>query len=140
MTYRTIMVALCGRGNEMPVIHEAVKIAHLTGGKLIALHVNEPHAGEMSMLMNSPGPRLTEESIRQQFVEHGFPDLARALEVQILTDEVVHRAISQASQEVDLLILGHQRMSFFKEKFFDSVDEGIVNHVRCPVLVVPKGD
>jgi len=25
MTYRTIMVALCGRGDEMPVIHEAVK-------------------------------------------------------------------------------------------------------------------
>jgi len=140
MTYRTIMVALCGRGDEMPVIHEAVKITHLSGGKLIALHVNEPHAGKMSMLMDSPGPRLTEDAIRQQFVEHGFEDLARSLEVKILTDEVVHRAIAKASQEADLLILGHQRMSFFKEKFFDSVDEGIVNHVRCPVLVVPKGE
>ncbi len=46
--------------------------------------------------------------------------------------------LQEASSVADMLILGHPRRSTFKDKFFDSVDEGIVNRVNCPVVIVPK--
>ena len=38
--------------------------------------------------------------------------------------------------DIDLLVLGHRRMSTFKANFMDSIDEGIANLAPCPVVVV----
>ena len=46
--------------------------------------------------------------------------------------------VPEQTKDIDLLVLGHRRMSTFKSNLMDSVDEGIVNHAKCPVLVVPK--
>jgi len=99
MVYKNILVSLCGRGDESIVINEAINIAD--GGQLSFVHVNDLHAGEMSMMMDAPDKKYEEA-------------------------------------DMDLLILGHRKQSFFKHHFFDSVDEGIVNTSTCPVLVVPK--
>ena len=48
------------------------------------------------------------------------------------------KVIKEAASGANMLILGHRKRSAFKDQFFDSVDEGIVNRVECPVLVVPK--
>jgi nucleotide-binding universal stress UspA family protein len=138
MSYRRIMVALACRDDESRVIDEAVRFANTLNVQLVVVHVNDPHAGEMSMLMDKISHRFTEEEIRELFRKLGHEEIAERIEVRILVDEVVHKAITRASQDVDLLILGHRKMSTFKQYFFDSVDEGIVNHVDCPVLVVPK--
>ena len=45
------MVGLCGRGDESAVILEAIKIAN--GGHITFIHINDPHAGEMSMMMDA---------------------------------------------------------------------------------------
>jgi nucleotide-binding universal stress UspA family protein len=138
MSYNTVMVALVARGDEADVIGEAVKIAKASNAKLIAVHVNDPHAGEMSMMMDSPGPRLDEEDIRQRFRASGFADVADAVEVRIIKGENISKLLAEQTEDVDLLVLGHRRMSTFKSNLMDSVDEGIVNHAKCPVLVVPK--
>ena len=65
------MIALSGRGDEEDVIGEAVKIAQASDAQLTAVHVNDPHAGEMSMMMESPGPRLEEKDIRDRFRKNG---------------------------------------------------------------------
>ncbi|MBF88514.1 MAG: hypothetical protein CMG75_02460 [Candidatus Marinimicrobia bacterium] len=39
---------------------------------------------------------------------------------------------------MDLLVLGHRKMSTFKSRIMDTIDEGIINHVQCPVLVARK--
>ncbi len=138
MSYKRIMVALSGNGNEIKLIDESIRIKNSFNAKMIVVHVNDTHAGEMSMMMDTPGHRFTEEDIRNLFRSAGHEEIANRLIIRILTGEVIHKEITKAAKEVDLLILGHRRMNAFKEKFFDSVDEGIVNHVNCPVLVVPK--
>lgn len=138
MSYNTILVALVARGDEAAVIREAVTMAETHGAKLIAIHVNDPRAGEMSMMMDSGGPRLDEEDIREQFRANGFEDTEKAIEVRILKSDNIPQILAEQTKEADLLILGHRRMSTFKSNIMDSVDEGIVNHAKCPVLVVPK--
>ncbi|MDP6532648.1 MAG: universal stress protein [Candidatus Marinimicrobia bacterium] len=138
MSYNTVMVALAARGDEKVVIEEAVKLAKSSSAALVAVHVNDPHAGEMSMMMDSAGPRLDEEDIRQRFREYGFLDEAEEIEVRIITGGNISTLLAEQTEEVDMLVLGHRRMSTFKSNLMDSVDEGIVNHAKCPVLVVPK--
>jgi len=138
MHYKTIMVALVVSIDESTVISEAVNIAEYYKAKLIAVHVNEPHVGEMSMMMDSIGPKITEEDIRNLFRENGFEDMAEKIEVRILVSKNISKALAEETKSVDLLVLGHRRMSTFKANFFDSMDEGIVNNTHCPVLVVSK--
>jgi nucleotide-binding universal stress UspA family protein len=50
----------------------------------------------------------------------------------------ISKTIQKHSQDCDSFIVGHRKMSQFKENFMDSVDEGITNLISCPVLVVQK--
>ena len=56
------MVGLCGRGDESTVISEAIKIVN--EGHITFIHVNDPHAGEMSMMMDSLDNKITESDMR----------------------------------------------------------------------------
>ena len=76
------MIALVARGDEGDVIKEAVKIARSSKAELIAVHVNDPHAGEMTMMMDSRGPRF-EEDIRNRFRANGFIAEAESVQVSI---------------------------------------------------------
>ena len=138
MDYKKIMVALAVEGDEIPVIQQAIHIAKRYQAKLIALHVSPPHAGEMSMMMDSIGSKIEKEDITQIFVDSGFGEEVKNIEVLITKNASIAEGIVDHSQDIDLLILGHRRMSTFKAIFMDSVDENIVNKVNCPVLVVPK--
>ena len=51
---------------------------------------------------------------------------------------VTSKSIEKNTQDCDLLIVGHRKMSQFKSSLMDSVDEGIANLISCPVLVVQK--
>jgi len=135
MTYKNIMVGLCGRGDESPVITEAIKIAN--GGHLTFIHVNDPHAGEMSMMMDSPEKKFSEKDV-YGWVSAVDDSIAKDSTISIKMGHSIPKVINEASKGKDLIILGHRKQSFFKENFFDSIDEGIVNKVLCPVLVVSK--
>jgi nucleotide-binding universal stress UspA family protein len=135
MVYKNILVSLCGKGDESIVINEAINIAD--GGQLSFVHVNDLHAGEMSMMMDAPDKKYEEADIKE-WVESVNKNIAEKSNYIVLTSESVSKAIGDATSDMDLLILGHRKQSFFKHHFFDSVDEGIVNTSTCPVLVVPK--
>jgi len=131
------MLALCGRGDEGDVIRKAIELKNQLGANLTVVHVNDLHAGEMSMMMDAPH-KFTEEEVRERFIANGFAEEAKGLEIKIVKDESISKAIAEVTKNADLLILGHRKQNSFKEHFFDSVDEGIVNHANCPVMVVPK--
>ncbi|MFQ6678529.1 MAG: universal stress protein [Fidelibacterota bacterium] len=137
MSYENILLALCCRGDEREVIYEAVELKKKLNANLSVIHVAEPHAGEMSMMMEAP-MKFTEDDLRERFVVHGFEKEAKEISIKIIIDENISKVISQESENADLLILGHRKQSSFKKHFFDSVDEGIVNHAQCPVMVVLK--
>ena len=135
--YNKIMVALIGDGSEQPVIEQAVNIANDLKANLVVIHVNEPHAGEMSMMMDSP-KKVTAEMIQDQIKEYGYESILGKLEFIIAEGESIAKTIEHHCNDFDLLIVGHRKMSEFKANFMDSVDEGIINIVACPVLVVQK--
>ena len=135
--YNKIMVALIGDGSEQPVIEQAVNIANDLKANLVVIHVNEPHAGEMSMMMDSP-KKVTAEMIQDQIKEYGYESILGKLEFIIAEGESIAKTIEHHCKDFDLLIVGHRKMSEFKANFMDSVDEGITNLVACPVLVVQK--
>ena len=135
--YNKIMVALIGDGSEQPVIEQAVNIANDLKANLVVIHVNDLHAGEMSMMMDSP-KKVTAEMIQDQIKEYGYESILGKLEFIIAEGESIAKMIEHHCKDFDLLIVGHRKMSEFKANFMDSVDEGITNIVACPVLVVQK--
>lgn len=137
MSYKNIVLALCGRGDEGKVIKEAFNLKDQLNADLSIVHVNDPHAGEMSMMMDSP-KIITEDDIKERLVVNGFEKEADSILIRIVEGENVAKAIEEAASGANMLILGHRKRSAFKDQFFDSVDEGIVNRVECPVVVVPK--
>ena len=137
MSYKNILLALCGRGDENNVICKAMELKNQLEANKTVVHVNDPRAGEMSMMMDAP-KKITVDAIKERISLCGFKEDAENIHIQIIESKSIAQAITQLTRDVDLLILGHRRMSTFKEHFLDSVDEGIVNHAHCPVMVVPK--
>ena len=134
---QNIMVALTGDKNEQAVVSEAVRFTEQLNGTLTAIRVNDIHAGEMSMMMDSP-KEIKAETIRSHIIEYGFKDYAEKLDIRIVEGEDIGETIAANCSDCDLLIVGHRKMSDFKAGVSDSTDEGITNEVPCPVLVVEK--
>ena len=132
-----IYVGIVMDGEEKRVIEHAIAVSEKFNAKLTAIHVNDEYAGEMSMMMDSP-EKYEENDIRDAFRTYGFEVIAETMNVKIIKAENIPKAIVEESSEADLLVLGHKRMSSFKASFMDSTDEGVVNLIECPVLVVQK--
>ena len=130
-----IMVALVARGDEDPVIKQAVFYVEKLQARLTAIHVNQP---ALSQAKGAVEQRVTEEMIRDRFITSGFENILNNIDIIIEYGENVSKIISTHSGDMDLIILGHRRMNTFKSRIMDSIDEGISNLVACPVLVVQK--
>ena len=134
---QNIMVALAGDKSEKSVFSEAVRFAEQLNGTLTAIRVNDIHAGEMSMMMDSP-KEIKAETIRSHIIEYGFKDYGEKIDIRIVKGEDIGETIAANCSDCDLLIVGHRKMSDFKAGVSDSTDESITNEVPCPVLVVEK--
>ena len=135
--YNKIMVSLVADGSEEIVVKQANQMATDLNAELVAIHVNDLHAGEISMMMDSP-KRVSADMIRDQIKAYGFEGVTEKMDVIITEGESVSKAIEEHCDDVDLLIVGHRKMSQFKSNIMDSTDEGITNLLSCPVLVVQK--
>ena len=49
-----ILLAMAGDSREMNLLQEAIRFKKLLGSMIDIVHVNDLHAGEMSMMMDSP--------------------------------------------------------------------------------------
>ena len=76
--------------------------------------------------------------IREQVIDYGLEHILDELDIILTKGENIAKSIESHCQGVDMLVLGHRRMSKLKANITDSVDEGITNLVACPVLVVQK--
>ena len=95
------------------------------------------HAGDMSMMMDSP-KEVTTDDIKTQLNKYLGEDNAKIIDMLVHQGESISKTIQKHSQDCDLFIVGHRKMSQFKANLMDSVDEGITNLISCPVLVVQK--
>ena len=91
----------------------------------------------MSMMMDSP-KKITADMIREQVIDFGLEHILDELDIIMTKGENIAKNIEPHCQGVDMLVLGHRRMSKLKANITDSMDEGITNIIACPVLVVQK--
>ncbi len=137
MPFDSILVALACMDDEENVIHETVRMAKALNAELTVLHVNDPKAGQVSMMMETER-MVTEEALRDQFRKLGYDTTASMLMFNIVTGSSLPRAIAGATQNVDLLVIGHRRKNRFLAAFADSADKHLADLVNCPVLIVPR--
>ncbi len=137
MPYKNIAVALAGKDNEIPVIDEAVRLAINLKAKLCVIHINDLHAGEISMMMDS-SKKYTKDDFINMFHNAGHEEIAKIIEVKITKNASVSKGIAEFATGCDLLIMGHDKMSKVKQVLTDSIDEVVVNVSNCPVLIIPK--
>ena len=135
--YNKIMVALVGDGTETEVVQHAYQLSTNLNCSLVAIHVNDTHAGEMSMMMDSP-KAINSETLKRQLSKYLDDDIVNRIDIIVDENESIAKSIEKNTQDCDLLIVGHRKMSQFKSSLMDSVDEGIANLISCPVLVVQK--
>ncbi len=138
MAYNNILVALSCTGDETPVLDEAVRLKNTLKANLSAVHVNDPHASELSMMIEARGHKYEESEIREIFHKAGHEEIAAQIDVKIFTGSSVIKEIAAITEGFDLLVVGHSKVSGLIERIKDTLDERIVNRVNCPVLVVPK--
>ena len=130
-----IMVALLARGDEKPVVDQAVLMAEKFNAELVAIHVCEP---VLSQPKGSASIRVTDEIIRDIFSDYGYGNVLDDLKIIIVKGDNISETINEHISDIKMLVVGHRKMSDFKSSIMDSTDEGITNTVPCPVLVVQK--
>ena len=60
------------------------------------------------------------------------------LKIIIAKGDGISETINDHISDIDMLVVGHKKMSDFRSSIIDSTDEGITNIMPCPVLVVQK--
>ncbi len=137
MPFGNILVALAGMDDEENVIHETVRLVRALDAQLTVLHVNDPKAGKVSMMMETQ--RLVEEEdLRDQFRRLGYNVTADNLKFNIVTGVSLPKIIAKATEGMDLLVIGHRRKNRFLAAFADSADKHLADLITCPVLIVPR--
>ena len=127
------MVALVARGDESSVIEQAVIMAEKFNAELTAIHVHKP---VLSQPKGSASIRVTDEIIRDMF--SGYGNILDDLKIIIAKGDGISETINDHISDIDMLVVGHKKMSDFRSSIIDSTDEGITNIMPCPVLVVQK--
>jgi nucleotide-binding universal stress UspA family protein len=135
MPYSSILVSLAGKNEEIKLVSEAVKLAQKLGSSLTFVHVNDPHAGKMNMMMDSL-KKITETEIRKFLADFGQVEISKTSKVLMLESEKYSHAIAEAAKDYDLLIIGHHNKNSFLAALVDSTDEHTSDLVDCPVLLV----
>jgi len=137
MPYKNIAVALAGKEDEIQMIDEAVRLAITLQAKLTVIHVNEPRAGEISMMMDSP-KKFVKSDFVEMFEDAGHEEIAKKIKVKITANKSISNGLAKLALGCDLLIIGHSPLGKLREVLTDSIDEIIMNNVHCPVLIIHK--
>lgn len=136
MHYKKILVSIEHLTKDGVVLKSALDIANLFNSSVTVLHLNSPMAGVPSRAMREMEHKVTPEEFDNYVEENNLKHLDVKLEV--LKSNNIPRTILDKSEEYDLIVLGHRHMNFIEELLVDSLDEKIINDLKCHCLVVPK--
>lgn len=139
MPYDTICVGISGRGGESHPIRHAADLAEAVGAELRFLHVNDQHAGAVSLAFVDFGQKLDQETLERYVRSEAGDTELGSCGFQIRTGDWL-TILVEITAEVDCLILGHHHVGSIQELFTLSKDEQVINRAQCPVLVVPAAD
>jgi nucleotide-binding universal stress UspA family protein len=119
-------------------IDAAVEAARLTGGTLRLIHVI---GTELLWYFGAVGSQTLQE-VRDGFVAE-MRERAEAIDGVEVEVEVVEGdaaiELGRAGEHLDLLVLGSRGYGPVRRVLLGSVSAKAVRHVRCPMLIVPRG-
>ena len=103
------MIALKAVDSEIPVVEHAVLLVEQLQSNPAIIHVNDLHAGSISMMMNTP-KKVTGDMIRDQVRAYGFAHILSGLDIIITKGNNIAKRIEHYYQGIDMFVLGHQRI------------------------------
>ena len=151
--FQKILVPLDGSEHSLKALAEAVQIAKKFSGKITLVHVYSvqpvimPEPSSVSSL-NIPILTGAEVSVMieaaqklgNRILEDGAQRI-KAAKVQVkkmlVEGHTVEEIVKVANEgSYDLIVIGARGISHVREMLLGSVTDGVIHHVRCPVLVV----
>lgn len=151
--FERILVAVDGSEHSNRGLAAGVQIAKRFGAKLTLIHVYSVTVMPLVMpepTTSMPGVPMTPSADVSKLIDDAAKagrnilkageEVARkeGVEVETVLKEghVVQEIISAAGNGFDLVVIGARGMSHIRELLLGSVTDGVIHHVKCPVLVV----
>jgi len=148
-----ILVPLDGSEHSLKALEQALSIAKKFSGKITLLHVYsvepilmpEPSTGGSLSIPIVTGAEVSAlieaaKKLGNKILVDGENRIAGSgVEVEKLLVEghPVEEIVALAKEgNFDLIVLGARGVSHMREMLLGSVTDGVIHHVRCPVLVV----
>jgi len=151
--FSKILVPLDGSEHSLKALEEAAQIAKKFSGKLTLIHVYSVQpimmpesstasslslpiitGAEVSMMIeaaNKLGNRILEDG------EKRIKTSGVQVEKMLVEGHAVEEIVRVANQgNFDLIVIGARGVSHMREMLLGSVTDGVMHHVRCPVLVM----
>ena len=137
-----VVVAVDGRPESLPVLDLAWHQADLGGLPLTVLHCwwDVMAVAERSELVADGTPDREQEQLAVAEAIAGasakYPDVAVRTR---LVRGLPERAVAEAADSADLVVVGSHRLTRGQRLMFGSVSASVLEHAAGPVLVVPVG-
>jgi nucleotide-binding universal stress UspA family protein len=144
--FRKVVAAYDGSKDSAKAVEVAASLARKLGSELVVVHVYNSPLVAYSAISTMPVPNYSglEAAAKEgaQMVLTRGVMLAKAAGArakgELLEAPSTVQALVEfsANEKADLIVVGTKGMSGFKKLLIGSVSSGVVNHARCPVLVV----
>jgi nucleotide-binding universal stress UspA family protein len=129
-----IVVGVDGSASSMRALAWAAAEAHMRGAALEVVHVDFSRHEALEAL--APGMLKTEQSVLNRAVIRAKALAPGAVVTGRLCDPPAGRALIEASEGAEMLVVGSRGLSGLKELTLGSVSSECAHHARCPVVVV----
>ena len=138
--YRTIIWATDGSEGASGALREALTLASLTRGHIIAVHCDQRLNGRAASW-----PKLVDEVEPREQIVHKVEDLKRdGVDIEFVLRRSHREAadvVAAAASELgaDIIVCGTRGYGAFAGAFLGSFTQRLLHVTPCPVVAVPEG-
>lgn len=137
---RKIVVALDDSISAINATNYAIELAKKVGAKIeiisvIKYSLGNIDAGILPQNIEKRNEKQAINNINKIKSEHRDVLISDFETVGIPEKEIIKQIKIWKS---DLLILGHHTHSIIENLFIKSVEKKLINHIECPILIIPK--
>ena len=136
--YKNIILAYDGSKHSNKALQEAIRIAKISGGKLLILSIVD-----VTDEFESQAPGLTEkmtEKLKKQVQKAAEKAAAENIQVreEVRVGDASEMIVEVAGKKkCDLIIMGSHGKTGLKRLLMGSVTSRVIGHAPCKVLVIP---